>query len=136
VKARIVAALSLEVLTAKQLQAATGATEGTIRNKLSELRREEIVTDDGRRPATYFLVSSLPPNTRVSDDDDTSEPTVAGFFAKPPSWLPAQLAKYREDPRRHLQPLCNSIAAVVLEDPTRGPEVREEVERELARWIV
>jgi len=31
----------------------------------------------------------------------------------------------------HLEALCAAVAAVVLGDPARGPEVREEVEREL-----
>jgi DNA-binding transcriptional ArsR family regulator len=131
VKARIVAALSLEGLTAKQIQAATGATEGTVRNKLSELRREGVVTDDGRRPATYTLVSSSSQNTRVSDDDDTSKMTVTGLFADPPEWLVTQLEVYRKDPARHMRPLCAAVAAVVLDDGSRAAEVREEVEREL-----
>jgi hypothetical protein len=57
--------------------------------------------------------------------------TVAGLFANPPDWLPAQLAVYREAPDRYIKPLCSAVAAVVLGDGARGPEVREEVEREL-----
>jgi hypothetical protein len=60
-------------------------------------------------------------------------PAVADFFANPPGWLPRQLEKYREDPDRHLGPLCTAVAAVVLEDHARGDDVREEVERELER---
>jgi hypothetical protein len=58
--------------------------------------------------------------------------TVTDLFAHPPSWLPGQLKIYRQDPERHFEQLCNTVAVVVLEDPTRGGEVREEVERELA----
>jgi hypothetical protein len=43
------------------------------------------------------------------------------------------LGEYREDPEKHLAPLCAAVAAVVLGDGARGDEVREEVERELAR---
>src|SRR5215203_7305106 len=60
-------------------------------------------------------------------------PTVAGLFANPPGWLPTQLEKYRENPDRHIKPLCSHVAAVVLGDPLRADEVREEVERELAK---
>jgi len=55
--------------------------------------------------------------------------TVANFFASPPDWLLQQLAVYRENPKRHLEPLCATVAAVVLGDGLRGDEVREEVER-------
>jgi len=134
VKERILIALRLEGATNKQLQQITGASEGTIRNKLSELRTDGLITDDGRRPATYNLVSSSPEHPRGSDSDDTSNPTVSGLFANPPDWLPGQLEKYRENPERHIDPLCAAVAAVVLGDGDRGDEVREEVERELARW--
>jgi hypothetical protein len=62
--------------------------------------------------------------------------TVADFFADPPDWLPGQLKVYRENPKRHFKNLCNTVAAVVLGDSLRGDEVREEVERELARGEV
>jgi hypothetical protein len=58
---------------------------------------------------------------------------VAEFFANPPDWLPKQLAKYRENPEQHINPLCTAVAAELLGDGARGPEVREEVERELER---
>jgi hypothetical protein len=54
-------------------------------------------------------------------------------LANPPGWLVTQLKVYREDPGRHLQPLCSAVASVVLGDGARGDEVREEVERELAK---
>jgi hypothetical protein len=65
----------------------------------------------------------------ASATPDTS--TVAGFFAHPPEWLDRQLGVYREDPDRHLRPLCAAVAAEVLGDGLRGDEVREEVEKAL-----
>jgi DNA-binding transcriptional ArsR family regulator len=133
VKERILVALRLEGATNKQLQQSTGASEGTIRNKLSELRAEGLIADDGKRPVTYNLVSSSPEPPRGGDSDDTSSTTVASLFARPPDWLSKQLEVYRADPDRHLKPLCAAVAAVVLEDGARGEEVRAEVERELRR---
>jgi hypothetical protein len=133
VKERILVALRLEGATNKQLQQSTGASEGTIRNKLSELRAEGLIADDGKRPVTYNLVSSSPVHPRGDDSDDTSSTTVASLFARPPDWLSKQLEVYRADPDRHLKPLCAAVAAVVLEDGARGEEVRAEVERELRR---
>jgi len=134
VKGRILVALRLEGATNKQLQQITGASEGTIRNKLSELRTDGLITDDGKRPVTYNLVSSSPAHLRGSDSDDTSNPTVAELFANPPGWLISQLKVYRENPELHIKPLCAAAAAVVLGDGARGAEVREGVERELERW--
>jgi DNA-binding transcriptional ArsR family regulator len=129
VKERILIALRLEGATNKQLQQITGASEGTIRNKLSELRTDGLITDDGKRPVTYTLVSSSPEHPRGSDNDDTSYQSVSSFFANPPGWLPGQLEKYREDPKNHLKPLCKAVAAVVLDDGDRASEVQKEVER-------
>ena len=134
VKERIRAALKLEGATIKQLVQITGASEGTIRNKLVELRNEGSIEDDGKKPATYKLLSSSPLHTKGDDsDDDNSKLTVAGLFANPPAWLVTQLEVYREDPARHLKPLCAAVAAVVLGDDARASEVQEEVERELER---
>ena len=133
VKERILVALRLEGATNKQLQQTTGASEGTIRNKLSELRADDLITDDGKRPATYRLVSSSPVHPRGSDSDDTSSATVADLFADPPDWLRKQLEVYRADPVRHIKPLCAAVAAVVLGDGARGGGVRDEVEREMGK---
>lgn len=65
--------------------------------------------------------------------NDAQPKTVADFFANPPGWLPTQLEQYHKDPARHLRPLCAVVATEVLLDATRWEEVREEVERELAR---
>jgi DNA-binding transcriptional ArsR family regulator len=129
VKERILAALKLEGATIRQLCQSTGAADGTIRNKLSELRNDGLIEDNGRKPATYSLLSSSPKYTGASGDDDNSKSTVAEFFANPPDWLPKQLAKYRENPEQYINPLCTAVAAVVLGDRLRWEEVREEVER-------
>jgi hypothetical protein len=57
--------------------------------------------------------------------------TVSSLFANPPGWLPGSLEKYRENPERHIQPLCTAVAAVVLSDGLRWEEIREEVEKAL-----
>jgi DNA-binding transcriptional ArsR family regulator len=129
VKERILAALRLEGATIKQLVQITDATEGTIRNKLSELRGEGLITDNGRKPATYELLSSSPPGTGEIDDDDNSATTVAELFAKPPEWLATQLGQYHKDPARYLKPVCAAVATEVFLDATRWEEVRAEVER-------
>jgi hypothetical protein len=59
--------------------------------------------------------------------------TVAGFFANPPDWLPRSLEKYRENPERHIQPLCTAVAAAVLGEGLRWKEVKEEVEKEVGQ---
>jgi hypothetical protein len=127
VKERIIAALRLEGGTLKQLVQITGATEGTIRNKLSELDNEGLVAGNGKRPATYELISSSSPGTGDVGDDDISSASVAGLFANPPEWLPKQIKVYRKDPERRLKPLCATVAAEVLGDPLCGEEVAEEV---------
>jgi AAA domain len=131
VKDRILTALKLEGATIKQLHQTTGASEGTIRNKLSELRNDGLIEDNGRKPATYSLLSSSPKYTGASGDDDNSNPTVGELFADPPRWLITQLGVYREDPQKHIEPLCAAVAAVVLGDGLRWEEVRGEVEKAL-----
>jgi hypothetical protein len=78
-------------------------------------------------------LSSSPNHYRESTDDDNKPATVAEFFANPPDWLPKQLEVYRANPEKHIKPLCAAVAAALLGDGARGPEVREEVERELER---
>ena len=131
-KRRIVAALQSESATNPELQGITGADAGSIGNKLSELRHEGVVADDGYKGRNKLYCLSSSPTTKETDDDDKSM-TVADLFANPPDWLVTQLGIYHEDPARHLKPLCSAVAAVVLEDGARALEVQEEVERELAR---
>jgi hypothetical protein len=151
VKERITAALAPGEATIRDLAGLTGAEIGTIRNKLSELMAEGRVADAGYRgreklyalpdagPApdrAYSddsLLSSSPNHYRESTDDDNKPATVAEFFANPPDWLRTQLRIYREDPARHIKPLCAVVAATVFGDDRHGDEVREEVERELER---
>jgi hypothetical protein len=45
------------------------------------------------------------------------------LFTASPEWLVKQLKVCRQNPERHFGPLCTAVAAVVLEDGTRGPEV-------------
>jgi hypothetical protein len=59
--------------------------------------------------------------------------TVAALFANPPDWQLGAIEKYREEPERYLKPLCAYVAAMVLGDGAHWEEVREEVERELAK---
>jgi putative DNA primase/helicase len=64
---------------------------------------------------------------------DDSYASVEALFTDPPEWLPEQLNLYRQNPEKHIKPLCTAVAALVLGDGLRNDEVREEVERELAR---
>jgi len=141
VKERIVAALKPGEATIRELVALTGAETGTIRNKLSELKNEERVIDAGYRGREKLyalpdkdssLLSSSQKPYRESGVDDNEPQTVSSLFASPPEWLPKQLEKYREDPQKHIGPLCTAVAAMVLGDGLLAEEVREEVERELA----
>jgi hypothetical protein len=142
VKERIVAALKSGEATIRELATLTGAETGTIRNKLSELKNEERVIDAGYRgreklyalPDKGSSLSSSQKPYRESGDDDNEPQTVSSLFASPPGWLVTQLEVYRDDPAKHLKPLCAAVAAVVLGDGARGDEVREEVENELERW--
>jgi hypothetical protein len=131
VKDRIVAALKPGEATIRDLAELTGAEVGTIRNKISELKGEEVIADAGYRgrEKLYSLLSSSQNPYRGSGDDDNKPATVADLFASPPDWLPKQIKVCRKDPERHLGPLCATVAAVILGDGLRGDEVREEVER-------
>jgi hypothetical protein len=132
VRERIKGALRVERATNAELQKLTGASAGTIRNNLSELMQAGEVEEDGYkgRSKVYRLVSSPP---TMEKDDDTSSTPVTDLFANPPDWLTKQLEKYREDPYLHIRPLCAAVAAAVLGDPMRAPEIRVEVEEELVR---
>jgi len=136
VRDRILGALRVEPATNAELQKLTGASVGTIRNNLSQLMQIGEVEEDGYkgRSKVYRLLSSSPDIYIEGDDDDTKATTgVADLFANPPNWLIKQLEIYRKDPDRQLRPLCAAVAAAVLGETMRGPEVREEVERELER---
>jgi hypothetical protein len=74
VKKRIVTALRSAgaETTIRELVELTGAETGTIRNKLSELKNENVVIDAGYRgrEKLYSLLSSSPNPYRESSDDD------------------------------------------------------------------
>jgi hypothetical protein len=131
VKDRIVAALKPGEATIRDLAQLTGAEVGTIRNKISELKGEEVIADAGYRgrEKVYSLLSSSQNPYRESGDDDNKPATVAELFADPPDWLSKELPLYHQAPERYIDALCSHVAAVVLEDPGRRAEVREEVER-------
>lgn len=133
VRDRIVGALRVEPATNAELQRQTGASAGTIRNNLSQLIQDGEVGEDGYkgRSKVYRLLSSSPEPPIGNDSDDNNEKTVPGLFANPPDWLTSQLKVYRENPAKHLKPLCAAVAAVVLGDGACGAEVREEVEKVL-----
>jgi hypothetical protein len=138
------------------LEARVGAdaeqiTASTLDRALKWLDKQEAVLkkklDDQRgQPVVYWLNPQekgqevylhQTPSVYGVNKKETKNPaqttSVSELFADPPAWLPGQLKVYRENPTRHLEPLCNTVAAVVLGDPLRGGEVREQVEKELAR---
>ena len=144
---RVVAAIrALGEAGPNAIQEACGTlTKGTVKNIVSKLRSTGVVEDTGEmEPGGGKVVRLVEPGldpdrnrhrTFKGDDydDDLLNPpdtsTVAGLFANPPNWLVTQLEVFREDPAKHLKPLCAAVAAVVLGDSVRGDEVREEVER-------
>jgi hypothetical protein len=141
---RVVAALEDGPAYPDDLAEATGLVRSTVKNKINALKKS------GRAEATGEVrgqmeqvqlvdLADLPikgksaKSTAPTQDESLLDPpTVADLFADPPAWLVRQLAVYREDPGRHFKPLCSAVAAMVLEDGARAPEVQEAVERELA----
>jgi hypothetical protein len=77
-KDRIIGALRAGPATNVELQKFTGAGDGTIRNKLSELIQAGVVVADDGRPKTYRLADELEvslssPPSIGDDSDDTSD---------------------------------------------------------------
>lgn len=130
---RVVAALEDGPAYPDEISEATGLARGTVKNKITALKKAGRVETNGEIRGQMEQVRLVAPRHRpikgsaASAAPDTS--TVAGLFAHPPEWLVRQLEVYREDPDRHLRPLCAAVAAVVLGDGIRGDEVRAEVER-------
>src|SRR5918995_4671732 len=132
---RVVAALAESPAYPDEIAEPTGLARGTVKNKITALKKAERVETTGeiknqmervrlvapRHPPIRGSAASAAPHTR----------TVAGLFAHPPEWLVRQLEVYREDPNRHLPSLRAAVAAEVLGDGVRGDEVRAEVERAL-----
>jgi hypothetical protein len=132
---RVVAALEDGPAYPDEITEATGLVRGTVKNKITALKKAGRVEITGEIRNQMEQVQLVAPRHRpikgsaASAAPDTS--TVARLFADPPEWLPKQLEVYRRDPERHLKPLCAAVAAVVLGDDARASEVQEEVVREL-----
>jgi hypothetical protein len=133
--------------TAEAIHTATEINLQTVRNAISELVNEGLLVDTGEKDGRSRIViphsrttQGTGTGTNFSQEsprlgeaavgaDDTGYPTVGALFANQPGWLSTQLKVYRENPEKHIKPLCAAVAAVVLGDGARGDEVREEVER-------
>ncbi len=78
---RILAALELEDHTADDLERLTGASYGTIRNKLSGLTGSKKVQEKGYRgrKKLYGSLSSSPPSAGASGDDDNKNGRKNGY---------------------------------------------------------
>ena len=132
---RVVAALAESPAYPDEIAEATGLARGTVKNKITALKKAERVETTGEIKNQMERVRLVAPRHRpirgsaASAAPNTS--TVAGLFADPPEWLVRQLEVYREDPNRHLPSLRAAVAAEVLGDGVRGDEVRAEVERAL-----
>ena len=134
---RVVAALEDGPAYPDEIAETTGLVRGTIKNKITALKRAGRVETTGEIRSQMEQVKLVAPRHRpikgsaASATPDSS--TVVDLFADPPVWLVRQLKVYREDPRRHIGPLCAVVAAEVFGDGRHGDEVREEVERALGR---
>ncbi len=140
---RVLAALEDGSAYPDDLVDSTGLARSTIKNEINKLKKAGRVEKTGEVRGQMEEIRLADSRTRPIKEKSTKstsrEParTVAGLFANPPDWLLTQLELYRGHPERHVKPLCSAVAAVVLGDGTRGGEVREEVEEELAnreRW--
>jgi DNA-binding transcriptional ArsR family regulator len=132
---RVVAALEDGPAYPDEIAETTGLARGTVKNKITALKKAGRVETTGEIRSQMEQVRLVAPRHRPIKGSAASathdKSTVAGLFADPPEWLVRQLKVYRKDPDRHLQPLCATVAAVVLGDGIRGDEVREEVEKVL-----
>jgi hypothetical protein len=126
---RVLAALEDGPLFPDEIADVTGLKLGTVKNKLVALKKAGRVVSTGqiRNQSEQVSLVSL-----IYKGSDTYE-SVANFFQDPPDWLPGQLEKYRERPELHFRSLCMTVAAKVLDNGDRWEEVKEEVERELAK---
>src|SRR5215210_1789683 len=132
---RVVAALEDGAAYPDEITEVTGLARSTVKNKINALKKAGRVETTGEIRGQMEQVQLVDSRTRpikerfAKSTSDTS--TVAGLFANPPDWLVTQLKIYRKNPARHKKPLCAAVAAVVLEDGARAPEVADEVERVL-----
>lgn len=134
---RVLAALEDGSAYPDDLVDSTGLARSTIKNEINKLKKAGQVETTGEIRGQMEEVRLADSRTRpIKEKSAKSTPdtsTVAGLFADPPDWLRKQLEVYRDDPDRHLRPLCGAVAAVVLGDSARAAEVRAEVEEELAK---
>jgi hypothetical protein len=185
---RVYAALATEPLSVIDLVRITGAVEGSVRNTLSRLMRENRVESTTARPKLYYRIDGPSPDgdepkgppegedfvTRERGENPTPEynhhqpslggdgddyireraqaptkqnkgaqaekaelqgspPTVAEFFANPPSWLPGQLEKYRENHELYFESLCAAVEAAMEDEGSHVEDVKEEVRQELRK---
>jgi hypothetical protein len=144
---RVTAALEDGPAYPDEIVEATGLARSTVKNKINELKkagRAEITGETQGQMEQVRLVdsrtrpykeksakSTSPASPNVVQLSPPSPTTVAELFANPPSWLPTQIKKYREDPDLHFKPLCTAVTAVILEDGLRWEEVAEEVKKEV-----
>ena len=132
---RVVAALEAGPSYSNEIAEVTGLARGTVKNKITALKKAGRVEITGEIRSQMEQVRLVAPRHRPIKGSAAGvtpgTSTVAGLFAYPPEWLVKQLEVYREDPDRHLRPLCSAVAAVVLGDGVRGDEVRAEVEKTL-----
>jgi DNA-binding transcriptional ArsR family regulator len=132
---RVVAALEDGPAYPDEIADTTGLARGTVKNKITALKKAGRVETTREIRSQMEQVRLVAPRHRpikgsaVSATHDKS--TVAGLFADPPDWLVTQLKVYRKNPARHKKPLCAAVAAIVLGDGARAPEVADEVERAL-----
>ena len=135
---RVLAALEDEPAYPDELAESTGLARSTIKNEVNKLKKAGRIEPTGEVKGQMEQVGRVDLRTRPikkKSTKSTSDPTtVAELFASPPLWLAKLLEIYRKDPDRHIEPLCSSVARVVLNDGTRGPDVHDEVEKELERW--
>jgi len=134
---RVLAALEDGSVYPDDLVESTGLARSTIKNEINKLKKAGRVETTGKVRGQMEEIRLVDSRTRPIKEKSTKSTidtsTVAGLFANPPDWLRRQLEVYREDPARHIRPLCASVAAVVLEDGSLAAEVRQEVEKELGR---
>jgi hypothetical protein len=134
---RVLAALEDGPAFPDEIAETTGLARGTIKNKITALKKARRVETTGQIRNQMEQVQQVAPRHRpIKGSAAGATPdksTVAALFANPPEWLPKQLEVYRKDPARYLKPLCATVAAEVLGDGLRGDEVREEVEKALER---
>src|SRR5215210_3635615 len=129
---RVLAALEDSPAYPDELVEFTGLARSTIKNEVNKLKKAGRVEVTGEVRGQMKEVRLADSRTRpIKEKSTKSTPdtsTVAGLFSNPPDWLVTQLEVYWKNPERHLNPLCAAVAAVVLEDDARAPEVQKEVE--------